>query len=251
MKPSKGQFIIRFIRSLVFYLLFTVISLFFWPQFLLAKYLFKDATLIRTLAHVWVYCCLLLARKILGISYEFKNLSLIQKAQKPFIIASKHQSMWEAFAFFHEFGDQAVGVSKKEIQYYPILSLIAPAIKSIFIDRKAGLEALQHLLRESKKRLQEGYHIVIFPEGTRTPVGQSREYKRGTYNLYKHLKVPVVTIALNSGLFWPAKTFLKTPGKIIAEVTGMIDPGLSQENFQNKLQELIEIPSQKLSQNSS
>ena len=234
------------IRSLIFYTIFIFISLLSVPHFLIAGYIIRDDMLIRKLAHVWVYYLLFLARKILGISYEIKNIDLIKKAGRPCIIASKHQSMWESFAFFHEFGDNAVGVMKKELGYFPIINIIAPAIKSISIDRKAGLKALQTLLKESEKRLKEGYHITIFPEGTRTPVGQPGDYKQGLYMLYKHLKVPVITVALNSGLLWPPKAFTKKPGKIIAEVTGIIDPGLSQEAFQQKLMEMIEIPSQKL-----
>ena len=235
------------IRSLLFYVLFITISLLYLPQFLIARYIFRDDTLIKTITHSWAYYLLLLARKVLKITYEFKNIELITKASCPVIIASKHQSMWEAFAFFHEFGNNTIGTMKKELRHYPLINIIAPAIKAIPIDRKGGLDTLQNLIKESKKRIAEGYNICIFPEGQRTPIDKTGEYKAGLFLLYKQLKVPVVTVALNSGLYWPARSFIKKKGHITAVVTGIIDPGLSQEVFQEKMMELIERPSQELS----
>ena len=95
-------------------------------------------------------------------------------------------------------------------------------------------------MRQAKAALAEGRSILIFPEGTRTPVGSQRSYQVGTAALYRQLGVPVVPVALNSGVFWGRRKFIKWPGVIDVELLPAIPPGLDRKTFMATLRERIE-----------
>ena len=106
--------------------------------------------------------------------------------------------------------------------------------------RGDGAKALRSLLRQAKGAVVEGRSILIYPEGTRTPIGSSLPYHAGTAALYRQLGVPVVPVALNSGVFWGRRKFIKWPGTIEVEVLQAIPPGLDRETFMATLRERIE-----------
>jgi len=81
---------------------------------------------------------------------------------------------------------------------------------------------------------------VIFPEGTRAPVGGRNPYHPGVAALYRHLGCPVVPVALNSGLFWPRRSFVKRPGRIALEFLAPIEPGLDRKRFMAELEQRLE-----------
>jgi 1-acyl-sn-glycerol-3-phosphate acyltransferase len=95
-------------------------------------------------------------------------------------------------------------------------------------------------VRQARAAIAERRSIVIFPEGTRVALGDQRPYQVGTAALYRQLGVPVVPVALNSGLFWGRRQFIKWPGIIDVEVLPAIPPGLGREAFMATLREHIE-----------
>src|SRR3954453_17698569 len=102
------------------------------------------------------------------------------------------------------------------------------------------------MIESARGKLARGRQIIIFPEGTRTAPGASAAYKHGITNLYVATGVPCVPIALNSGLFWPRRKFMRYPGTIVLEVLDPIAPGLEREVFATRLQQAIETASAKL-----
>ena len=78
------------------------------------------------------------------------------------------------------------------------------------------------------------------PEGTRVAVGDSKPYQVGIAALYRQLGIPVVPVALNSGLFWGRRKFVKRPGVIDMEILPPIPAGLKREAFMALLHERIE-----------
>lgn len=241
-----GEIPMNFLKSLLFYFLFIVYSIILIPLFLITFILIKEHPYIYVVGRIWVYGCLYLSRKILKITYTLENFDIIKKATRPLIIASKHQSMWETFVFAFEFSEISNIVIKKEVLRFPIMNSFIKHLNLIVIDRSKPIHSLHHLLKEGKRTQEEGFHIFIFPEGTRSIPGEEGKYNDGLYLLYKNLHTPVVTIALNSGLYWPAKDFIKKPGHITAKVTGIIDPGLNKVAFREQIVELIEKPSMEL-----
>ena len=88
--------------------------------------------------------------------------------------------------------------------------------------------------------LADGRAVVIFPEGTRTAPGEHRPYHPGVAALYARVDAPVVPVALNSGLFWPRRAFLKNPGTITLEFLPPIPAGLVRRAFTAELERRIE-----------
>jgi 1-acyl-sn-glycerol-3-phosphate acyltransferase len=121
----------------------------------------------------------------------------------PVIIACKHQSSWETLAFTRLFDDIAI-VLKRELLFIPVVGWAMARAGNIAVARGDGAAALRGLVRQGTAAVAEGRSIVIFPEGTRVAPGEQRPYHVGTAALYRQLGVPVVPMALNSGLFWGA-----------------------------------------------
>jgi 1-acyl-sn-glycerol-3-phosphate acyltransferase len=92
----------------------------------------------------------------------------------------------------------------------------------------------------ARKAAAEGRPIVIFPEGTRSAPGESRPYKSGVAALYQELNLPIVPMALNSGLLWPKNAFIKKRGVVTVEFLPPIPPGLPREEMMQRLRDELE-----------
>ncbi len=102
------------------------------------------------------------------------------------------------------------------------------------------------MISGARNSIWDGRHIIIFPDGTRVAPGQRRPYHPGVGAIYRQLGVPVVPVALNSGLFWGRRTFIKKPGRITLEFLEPIAPGLSRKDFTAELERRIETASARL-----
>ena len=85
-----------------------------------------------------------------------------------------------------------------------------------------------------------GRPIVVFPQGTRTAPEERGTYQSGIAALYRELGVPVVPVALNSGLFWRRRSNVRRPGTIILRFLPPIPPGLDRKDFMERLETVIE-----------
>ena len=186
---------------------------------------------------LWALGIVILLKQTLNITYLIEGKKHLPK--KPYIIAIKHQSMWDTIILHLIDKDPAI-VMKKELLNIPIYGWYCRKSKMIPIDRSAGLKALKFMLAESNNALKKNRNIIIFPQGTRVLPKQKSPYLPGTYLLYSKLGVTVIPCALNSGLFWPSKGWPKNPGEIKVKYLEPIPPGLSKEEFQDKLQNSIE-----------
>ena len=191
----------------------------------------------------WSRTVLGLARVIVGIEYELRGAEYLPRA--PAIIAMKHQSAWDTLAVPALFGDVAI-VIKRELLWIPCYGWYARKAGMIPVDRGAGPRALRAMVKRARAVLAEGRPIVIFPEGTRTVIGARRGYHPGVAALYTQLELSVVPVAVNSGLFWPRRSFLKRPGRIVVEALAPLPPGLERRTFLSELQSRIETATERL-----
>jgi 1-acyl-sn-glycerol-3-phosphate acyltransferase len=157
----------------------------------------------------------------------------------PFIVASKHQSIWDTVFFTAFFADAAM-VLKKIIIFIPFYGWHAIKAKMIWLDRGAHSKALKRLIKQGEECSKNNRPIIIFPEGTRSAVGEKGEYKSGISALYKFLGIPCIPVALDSGLYWQTKGLRRNPGKISVKFMPAIPSGLSRKDFERKLEETIE-----------
>jgi 1-acyl-sn-glycerol-3-phosphate acyltransferase len=189
------------------------------------------------MAKLWGHTTLWLLRVVCDIGVEWRGLEKIPSGG--ILIAAKHQSTWETFALLTLFPDPAY-VIKRELTWIPFFGWYAKHGGMIPVDRGAGKSALSGMTVHARAALAEGRQIIIFPEGTRRAAGDEPKYKFGVAQLYAEAGVPCVPVALNSGLFWPRRRFLRFPGTITVEVLDPIPPGLEREAFFARLREEIE-----------
>ena len=146
---------------------------------------------------------------------------------------------WETFALIPIFRDPAL-LMKRELFWIPFHGWFSYKFQMIPVDQDLGPSALRRMLREARKRIEDGREIIIFPEGTRRAPGAPPDYKTGIVLLYDALSVPCLPVALNSGLFWPRRSVIRRPGTIIVEILDPIPPGLPKAEFLRRLETAIE-----------
>jgi 1-acyl-sn-glycerol-3-phosphate acyltransferase len=229
------------LRALVFNCVFFVSGALFLSLALPALAMSRRVTIRVGVA--WFTFILWAVRIICGISHEVRGRENLPAT--PCVVAAKHQSAWDTFAFL-TFLDDAAYVIKKELIRIPVYGWLLSKAAMVPVDRTAGAKALRTMVRTARTRLAEGRSVVIFPEGTRTAPGEHRRYHPGVAALYAQLAVPVVPVALNSGLFWPRRAFIKRPGRIVVEILPPIPPGLSRGDFMRRLESAIEEASAQL-----
>jgi 1-acyl-sn-glycerol-3-phosphate acyltransferase len=185
----------------------------------------------------WAWCVLALLRAIVGLDGEIRGMARVPAG--PAIIAMKHQSAWDALILPVVLGDPAV-VIKRELLFVPFYGWYAVRAGSIAIDRKGGTGALRRMLAAAQRAAADGRKVVIFPQGTRAAPGQHLAYQPGIAALYQALALPVVPAAVNSGLFWGRRSFMKRKGRIILDFLDPIPPGLPRRRFMAELEARIE-----------
>jgi 1-acyl-sn-glycerol-3-phosphate acyltransferase len=195
----------------------------------------------RPVSRLVVRWTLLWLRVGLGTTYEIRG----TLPDRPVLVASKHQSAWETFCYCLFF-DNPCYVLKQELTWIPIFGWYLKKQRMIAIDRAGGAKALKGMLAQARDRLAEGRPLIIFPEGTRVPPGESRPYHPGVAALYTSLRVPCVPVALNSGRVWPKPILGKRPGHIVVEALPEIPPGLDRKAFFARLSADIQGASDRL-----
>ena len=192
---------------------------------------------ILRLARRWGRVSLWLLDKICDTHVEFRGIENIPSGG--YIIAAKHQSIWETFALLGFF-DKFAFILKRELTFVPLFGWYLLRAKQIDINRSDRRSAFVQATEGARALLQDGGQLFIFPEGTRRPVGAPPVYRYGVARIYDECGVPCLPVALNSGLFWPRRSFLRRPGTVLVEFLRPIPPGLPREEFFETLQHGLE-----------
>ena len=224
------------LRSLTFVLAKSLWTLVLGLLFLPLLLFFRER-MGRFVPFFWTRGIIRMARVICGISAHIEGREHIARGAA--IYAMKHQSAYETL-YLWQFLPQPVFVLKKELLTIPIFGQYLAGTPIIAINRKDGAKVIPSLLSQAREHLDKGRQVVIFPEGTRVPPGHKRPYKSGIYALYKDSGLPVIPVALNTGLFWPKHRFVKTPGVATFHFLPPIAPGLEKEAFMAELEKRIE-----------
>ena len=181
--------------------------------------------------------CMWWMKVICGTRFELRGREKLP--QRACLVAAKHQSAWDTFGLIPVFRDPAM-VMKAELGLIPLYGWFSHKFEHIFVRREKGPSALKAMLRDARQRAAQGREIVIFPEGTRRAPGAPPDYKPGFVALYDGLGLPCVPLALNSGLFWPRRSFMRYPGTAVIEILDPIPPGLPRAQARKLIEERIE-----------
>lgn len=163
---------------------------------------------------------LILARIIAGIKYEI-HYPLLNEDGIPFqhninqrldgraIIASKHMSMLETLILLAHV-PHVFFILKRELLWIPIYGWAFARIGFIGVNRKRGATNMQVLANKVMKRIMNGMTLIIFPEGTRTAPCTRPPLKRGLLYLSQYLKLPILPVSVDTGLYWPRRGKIKS-----------------------------------------
>ncbi|KAB8043258.1 lysophospholipid acyltransferase family protein [Janthinobacterium aquaticum] len=226
-----------FLRSLLF-MIIMIVSTIVWACvcFFAAPLSYNKRYWVTSRWNVLMIWC---AKVICGIRYEVKGAENFP--DQPAIVLSKHQSAWETIFLLPNLPRPLVYVFKKEILYIPFFGWAMALLRMIPIDRKQGKHAFRSVVAHGKRRLADGQWIIMFPEGTRIPVGQKGQYKSGGTRLAIATGAVVVPIAHNSGECWPKQSFLKRPGVITVSIGKPISPeGQTPDSMMQQVENWIE-----------
>ena len=229
------------LRSILFNIAFYLNTV-FWLIVSLPTF-FMPYRAVIWIAQSWGRVNLVLVRVIAGVDCEIRGREKIPAG--PLIVASKHQSAWETFALLTLF-DNPLFILKRELTWIPFFGWLLIKGRMVAIDRRRGKEALAAMNERARVELSQGRQLIIFPEGTRRPAGAEPRYKFGVAHIYAAEGVPCLPVALNSGLFWPRRSILRKPGKVVVDILDPIPPGMEKDAFFARLQEEIEAASNRL-----
>ncbi|MFV0383240.1 lysophospholipid acyltransferase family protein [Paracoccus sp. (in: a-proteobacteria)] len=191
----------------------------------------------------WIGYMLWAARLHLGVTCEVRG----TPPETDCIIASKHQCFLDILAIAHALPERNF-IMKREVLRVPVLGWYARQIGCVPIDRARGGDAMRAILQSISRRLAgEGLgQLIIYPEGTRTRPGEKRPYKHGVATIRGATGLPVVPVAINTGLFWPRKGWGVRPGRAVIEFLPAIAPDEPSAGFMTRLATVIEDGSDRL-----
>jgi 1-acyl-sn-glycerol-3-phosphate acyltransferase len=230
-----------FLRSLIFNVAF-YLNLLLWMVVAIPTLLLPRKVLIRVVQR-WGAFSVWLLKVLVGTRVEIRGRERIPAGG--LLVAAKHQSFLETFALLPLVEDPAF-ILKRELLWIPLFGWLAWKSGMVPIDRRGGTQALAAMNRRARDEIRGGRQIIIFPEGTRRPPGAPPAYKLGVAHLYRTFEVPCVPVALNSGLYWPRRQFIRRPGTAVIEILEPIPSGLDRESFLRDLQDRIETASDRL-----
>ena len=191
---------------------------------------------IRWWAYQWVRYHKICARFLLGVRTRIEG----APPKGACLVACKHQSMFETLEIILML-DQPAMVLKRELADIPLWGWVTRRYGVIPVDRKGGAAALRRVMRAAEIAIAEGRPIVIFPEGTRVPPGETPPLQPGFAGLYRALKLPVVPVAVDSGRLWPRGRFVKRAGIVTMRFLEPIGPGLPRAEIEARVHDAINV----------
>lgn len=203
--------IVQAVRTFLFYLLLSLSALSWCSLSMFIAPFLPFRQRYRFINVNWCRFAVWLTKLMLGINYQVIGAENVPS--QPCVILAKHQSTWETF-FLSCYFEPLSQVLKRELLYIPFFGWAMAMLKPIAIDRSHPKAALKQLAKQGQECLDAGAWVLIFPEGTRMPMGQIGKFTRGGAALAVNANLPVLPIAHNAGAFWPKQGWAKRAGTI-------------------------------------
>ncbi len=207
------------IRSTLFWIGFLPVTLI--VAMVISLLFFAPLVARISLVKLWIAYTLVLLRILCGLKYQIEGLDNIP--EHGFIVMSKHSSTWETIAL-QKFFDPMVWVVKRELTWIPLFGWALSALNAIALNRGTGHKAIAQLIVESKRHMDRGRILMLFPEGTRVQPMQRKPFKMGGAIVSEKTGYAVLPIAHNAGEFWPRHSWIKWPGTIRVVIGRPINP---------------------------
>ncbi len=180
----------------------------------------RTGKLFHALAKFWARWIL----KVCGVKVVLEGSDHVDFTRS-YIYVSNHLSQFDIPAVLSSIPDQIRIVYKKELEKIPIFGWGLKYGKTyIGINRGKGQDAIQSL-EEAANKIRTGASVLLFGEGTRSPDGKLKQFKRGPFNLAIRAGVPIVPVTINGSFnILPKKSFRIRPGTITLILSDPIEP---------------------------
>jgi len=189
-------------------------------------------------AVAWARMITRLCRALCGLGMSVEGREHVPAT--PSVVLMKHSSAYETIAQMLLFPQQC-WVLKRELMWTPFFGWALAAVHPIAINRSAGRNAVSQVVEQGKQRMRDGIWVMIFPEGTRMPPGQTRRYGVSGALLARETSSLIVPVAHNAGDFWPRRGLRKRPGTVRFVIGPPIDPaGRDPREVNEQVQAWIE-----------
>lgn len=199
-----------FIRSISFTIYFTFLTLIMGLAAFGVRFIARKHAL--SYAQLWTRLSLKGLEKLCKISTEVIGKENLPQEQS-FLIASQHQSAFDTFVWMNLL-ERPAYIMKRELTRIPLVGPMLLLAGMIPLDRQGGVKALKNLIQDCQKAVDDFRQIIIFPEGTRTAVGEKVKLHAGTVAIANQLNLKIVPVSIDSGYCWPRNSFFKYPGTI-------------------------------------
>jgi 1-acyl-sn-glycerol-3-phosphate acyltransferase len=227
---------LQYLRSKSFDILLVLWTLLLSPTLPILWLANAGSRHVRAVSQLWANGVMYLLRTVVNLRYVERGRENIPKG--PCIVVCNHQSPWETLALATIFPDSSF-VAKAELLKIPVVGWFLAKYPMIMLDRSAGGAAARRLLTQGAGAVGEGRKVIIFPQGKRCSINEAVKFKRGVTALYALLGVPVLPVAVNSGVFWVADRSMKYSGIITVSYLPRIEPGLDSKEFHSYAEKVI------------
>ena len=226
------RYTIALLRSILFWLLFFLMSSVASIGAVIALPISHRATI--GFVRLWARFHRLICRFVLGHRIVVEG----DMPDSPVLYVFKHESAFETIEQPMLFKHPAV-FAKEELFSIPVWGQAARFYGLIPVDRDGGGKAMRAMLGAAKAALAKGRPLVLFAEGTRVPHGQAPALRPGFAGMYRLLGVPVIPVAVDSGIAYPPRKWVKWPGTITYRIGETIPPGLPREEAEARVRAAI------------
>ena len=221
--------IVLFLRSLLFSLYF-YLSIIVFTLFFIILSPFIGLKRRYGLTSRYISKLLIVLKFLCRIDWEVKGDIL---SEKPIIVASNHQGLWESF-YLQTLANPLTTVIKKELIYIPFFGWALNLLNPIKINRSKKIQSAKRVMISGTQKLSNGFSILLFPEGTRkTPGRKVGKFARSAADLAIKNNVDLIPIYHDSGLYWKNKKFIKFPGTVSVIIGKPIQGESSSEMTKN------------------
>lgn len=194
------------------YLIFLGLSTVFYAVKILIITPFQPFAVRSKIANRWGRANMYALKILCNLEYKVTNIENLPN--KNCIVMANHQSAWETIALRDIIPPEQIWILKQELLAIPFFGWALIALQAISIDRVAGIKSLKQVIKKGTESLHQGRWVMIFPEGTRVPLGEHKKYNIGGAMLAEKSGYPILPIAHNAGKFWPRKGWRKHSGAI-------------------------------------
>lgn len=132
-----------------------------------------------------------IALKIFGMNVKFINRP---PKSKHFLIVSNHLGFFDIF--FMAAGTPTLFVTSVEMRETPVLGLLTEMGGCLYVERRSR-ENIQNEIKEIENALNEGFNVVVYPEGTSGDGSKVLPFKKSLLTACNNSEANIMPVVLN------------------------------------------------------